>query len=202
MTAPIPSPVDHEPIVGPLLRFRPIEERDLSDLLRWLSDPEVRRFYGNPPGPAPEDLRRHYMEPDVEPCWRFVIEVTGRDRPGIGEIQYAHQYPGADWEWSAGIDIIIGEPDARDRGLGTEAVRTMLGYLFEVKRCHRVTIDPEVANARAIRCYEKAGFRLDGVLRHNAFEHGEYVDTHFMSMLADEWPSAKARWEAERSGAG
>ena len=74
----------------------------------------------------------------------------------------------------------------------------MLRYLFEVKRCHRVTIDPEVGNRRAIRCYEKAGYRFDGVLRHNAFEHGEYVDTYFMSILEHEWPAAKARWEAER----
>jgi len=35
------------------------------------------------------------------------------------------------------------------------------------------------------------------VLRHNVFERGEYVDTHFMSMLADEWPAAKRRWESD-----
>ena len=189
-------PGDHEPIAGQVLTFRPIEERDLSDLLRWLSDPEVVEFYGDPPA-SPDQLRRDYMEPDVAPCWCFVIEHQGRS---IGEIQYGHQYRGQEYEWSAAIDIVIGEPDARDRGLGTEAVRTLLRYLFEVRGCHRVTIDPEVGNARAIRCYEQAGFRLDGVLRHHAFEHGEYVDTHFMSILQDEWPAARARWEAERAG--
>ena len=191
----VPSPVDHERIDGPVVAFRPIETDDLELMLRWLADPEVVQFFGAPPKSI-EAMRTHYMEPDVDPCWRFIIEHGARR---IGEIQYAHQYPGTEYEWSAGVDLFIGEPDARDRGLGTEAVRTMLRYLFEVKRCHRVTIDPEVANARAIRCYEKAGFRFDGVLRHNAFEHGEYVDTHFMSMLDDEWPAAKARWEGERA---
>ncbi|MPZ99511.1 MAG: GNAT family N-acetyltransferase [Dehalococcoidia bacterium] len=190
----IPSPVDHEPIEGPRLRFRPIEERDLPDMLRWLADPEVVRYYGDPPADI-DAARRDYMEPDVDPCWRFVIELDGR---GIGEIQYGHPYPGPDYSWTAGIDILIGEPDARDRGAGTEAIRTMLQHLFEVKGVHRATIDPEVANQRAIRCYENAGFRLDGVLRHHAFEHGEYVDTHFMTILEDEWPAAKARWESER----
>lgn len=199
MTSPpaggVPSPVDHEPIEGATVSFRPIEERDLPDLLRWLADPEVVEFFGDRPASL-DAARRHYMEPDVDPCWRFVIEYEGRS---IGEIQYAHQYLGEEYEWSAGVDIFIGEPDARGRGLGTEAMRTMLRYLFEVKRCHRVTIDPEVANGRAIRSYEKAGFRFDGVLRHNAFEHGEYVDTHFMSILEYEWPAARARWEAERA---
>lgn len=180
-------------IEGPRLRLRPLEERDLPDLLRWLADPEVTAYYGEPPAGL-EDARRHYLEPDVNPCWRFAIEAAGR---AVGEIQYAHDYPGVEYEWSAGIDILIGDPDARDRGVGTEAVRTMLQHLFEVRRCHRVTIDPEVGNARAIRAYEKAGFRLDGVLWHHAFEHGDYVDTHFMSILEDEWPAAKARWHAD-----
>lgn len=193
----VPLPGDHEPIVGPRLTFRPIGEADLPDLMRWLADPEVVEFYGDPPATL-EAAHEDYLEADVNPVWRFVIEEDGR---GVGEIQYGHDYPGDDFAWKAGIDIFIGEPDARDRGVGTEAIRTMLAYLFETKRIHLVTIDPEVGNGRGIRAYEKAGFRLDGVLRHHAFEHGEYVDTHFMSILEDEWPAARARWDADRAGA-
>ncbi len=191
----VPLPGDHDPIAGPRLTFRPIEEGDLPDLMRWLADPEVIEFYGDAPATI-EAARDDYLEADVNPVWRFVIEEDGR---GVGEIQYGHDYPGDDYAWKAGIDIFIGEPDARDRGVGTEAIRTMLQHLFEVQSLHLVTIDPEVANARGIRAYEKAGFRLDGVLRHHAFEHGEYVDTHFMSILEDEWPAARARWETERA---
>jgi aminoglycoside 6'-N-acetyltransferase len=192
----VPLPGDHAPIEGPRLRFRPVSQSDLPDLMRWLDDAEVRQFYGDPPA-SEAAAREDYLEVDVNPVWRFVIEEDGR---GVGEIQYHHAYPGSDYAWSAGIDIFIGDPDARDRGVGTEAIRTMLRFLFEEKRVHRATIDPEVANARAIRAYEKAGFRLDGVLRHHAFEHGEYVDTHFMSILEDEWPAARERWDAERAG--
>ena len=113
----IPFAVERERIAGPLLSFRPIEERDLPDIVSWLADPEVRQFYGDPPGSV-EETRQQYLEPDVEPCWRFIIEHEGC---GIGEIQYSHQYTGEEWAWSAGMDIFIGEPDARDRGLGTEA---------------------------------------------------------------------------------
>src|SRR5690606_28153352 len=117
----IPSPVDHDPIEGSRVRFRPIEERDLPDLLRWLADPGVREFYGDPDETI-EQVREHYMAPDVNPAWRFVIEEQTDGGPrAVGEIQYYHQYPGEDYAWSAGIDIFIGEPDARDRGLGTES---------------------------------------------------------------------------------
>jgi RimJ/RimL family protein N-acetyltransferase len=191
----IPRPGDHVPIEGPGdVRLRPVSEADVPDLLRWLADPEVVEFYGDPPASI-EVCRQEYLEPDQNPCWRFVIEWRGQ---GVGEIQYSHPYAGQEYEWDAGVDIFIGEPEARGRGVGIEAVRVMLRYLFEEKRVHRVSIDPEVGNARAIHVYERAGFILDGVRRHNYFDHGEYVDTQYLAILEDEWPAARAAWEAER----
>jgi len=189
-------PYDHDPIAGPHdVSLRPIAETDLGDLIRWRKDPAVIQFWDVAPD-DPKEYRKELFERESVPVWKFIIEWQGR---GVGEIDYHHPYADTDYLWSAGIDIFIGEPDARNRGVGTEAVRTMLKYLFEVKHVHRVTIDPEVRNARGIRSYEKAGFRLDGVLRHNdLFSDGRYVDTHFMSILEDEWPAARARWEAER----
>ena len=197
MPAEIPRPGDHVPIEGPSdVRLRPVTEEDVPFLLRWLQDPEVVEFYGDAPASL-EACRADYLEPDVNPCWRFVIEWRGR---GVGEIQYYHPYAGEEYEWDAGIDIFIGEPDARGHGVGIESVRVLLGYLFEVKGVHRVSIDPEVGNLRAIHVYERAGFRLDGVRRHNAFDHGEYVDTQYLSILEDEWPAARAAWVVERGG--
>ncbi len=165
-------------------------------IMRLRSDREVVEFWGEPPADEAA-YRREFLDAHVGPVWRFLIVYDGRD---VGLIQYHHAYPGAEYEWSAGIDVFIGDPGARDGGLGTEVMRTMLHYLFETGAVRRVTVDPETGNPRAIRCYEKVGFHLDGVLPHNAFEHGEYVDTHFMSIREDEWPAAKARWEADAAG--
>lgn len=189
-------PGDHAPIDGRVVSFRPVSEADLPSIMRLRSDSEVVKFWGEPPADEAA-YRREFLEEGVSPVWRFLIESGGRD---IGLIQYHHAYPGTGYEWSAGVDVFIGDPGARDGGVGTEVMRTMLQYLFETRAVHRVTIDPETGNPRAIRCYEKAGFHLDGVLPHNAFEHGEYVDTHFMSIREDEWPAAKARWEADAAG--
>jgi aminoglycoside 6'-N-acetyltransferase len=191
----VPRPGDHEPIAGPHdVSFRPIAESDFDYLWRWQHEPGVVEWWGVPTEDR-EQFRQDTFEPDLAPTWRFIIERTGQP---VGFIQYYHDYPDTADSWSAGIDIYIGEPDARDRGVGTEAVRTMLKYLFEVKRVHRVTIDPQTTNARAIRAYEKAGFRREGVMRHNDFMHGQYIDTQYLSILEDEWPEAQARWLEER----
>ena len=189
------DPTDHVAIPGPHdVSLRPLAEADLPDLLRWLHEPEVRQFWGTPEENL-DDLREEYIEPDVYPAWSFVIHLDGR---GVGLIQYSHRYPDPDYFWDAGIDILIGEPDARGRGAGIEAIRVLLRHLFEEKRLHRVTIDPEAGNPRAVHVYERAGFRLDGVLRHNDRVRDEYVDTQYLTILEDEWPTARARWVEER----
>lgn len=180
-------------IHGPVVTLRPVRESDFEDARRWRSEPEVVQFWGTVA--TDQELREELFEPDEhEPTFTYVIEHGGH---GIGCIQYWHRYPEPEEHWWAGIDIFIGESRGRDHGLGTEAVRTMLRYLFEERGVHRVTIDPEVDNGRAIRCYEKAGFRFEGLLRHNDRVDGRYIDTHFMGILADEWPVARAQWEAE-----
>ncbi|MEI6136582.1 MAG: GNAT family protein [Chloroflexota bacterium] len=192
---PLIDPGDHVAIPGPHdVSLRPIVEADLLDLMRWLHEPEVREFWGDPEETI-EELREEYLEPNVYPCWSFVIELAGR---GVGLIQYSHRYPDPDYAWDAGIDILIGEPDARGHGAGIEAIRVLLRYLFEEKRLHRVTIDPEVGNVRGVHVYERAGFRLDGISRHNDRIRGEYVDTQYLTILEDEWPTARARWIEER----
>lgn len=185
-----------EPIEGSRLRLRPVEERDLSSMLRWLVEPQVLYWWDEELTDL-DAARREYLEPDpVSPGQGYVIEEGER---GVGYIQWWQRTRDEEDSWWAGIDIFIGEPEARERGLGTEAVRMLLAYLLEVRRLHRVTIDPETANTRAIRSYEKAGFRRDGVLRHNDFLRGVYVDTQMMSILEDEWPAERARWGAERT---
>ncbi|MCH9058351.1 MAG: GNAT family N-acetyltransferase [Planctomycetes bacterium] len=153
---------------------------------------------------APSRRRSRWRETTISPSrtspgWRSTIRRRSwstAPNPGAGSTASSASNTAPPPAFSTAA---IAEREARNRGTGTEAVRTMLRYLFEVKRCHRVTIDPQTGNARAIRCYENAGFRLDGVLRHNDRISGRYVDTHAMSMLEDEWPTAKEQWEAERA---
>lgn len=111
----------------------------------------------------------------------FVVEVDG---VLAGFIQY--------WEEDdpqyrhAGIDIALA-PEYRDRGLGTEAVRTMARHLFDTVGHHRVVIDPAASNARAIRTYEKVGFRPVGVMRrYERGPDGTWRDGLLMDLLPEE----------------
>jgi aminoglycoside 6'-N-acetyltransferase len=192
---PAPEAPKYAPIVGPRLRLRPVEERDLPDLVRWNDEPEVLHWWDEHLDSL-DAARAEFMTPDpVSPGQGYIIEVIADGHRAVGYIQWWRRSYDEEDSWSAGVDIFLGDASDRDRGVGTEAMRTLLAWLFEDQKLHRVTIDPEVGNARAIRSYQKAGFRLDGVLRHNDFLRGEYVDTQMLSLLEDEWPAVKAEWQ-------
>ena len=79
------------------------------------------------------------------------------DGTPVGYIQFYPIRDHGDGVW--GIDLLIGEDRFRDRGIGTLALRAMTHFLFEENQARKITMDPDARNARAIRCYEKCGFR-------------------------------------------
>jgi RimJ/RimL family protein N-acetyltransferase len=84
-------------------------------------------------------------------------------------------------------------PGGRDRGLGTEAVRLIVGYGFERLGLHRIELEVYAFNPRARRVYEKAGFVVEGVRRDALRWADDWVDATVMSILAPEWARHRGR---------
>jgi aminoglycoside 6'-N-acetyltransferase len=79
-----------------------------------------------------------------------------------------------------GIDEYIGEVSGWNRGLGTRAISLLLRYLFQAKGARKVILDPHVTNLRAIRCYEKCGFRKVKILQVHEMHGGVFRDAWLM----------------------
>jgi UDP-4-amino-4,6-dideoxy-N-acetyl-beta-L-altrosamine N-acetyltransferase len=84
---------------------------------------------------------------------------------------------------SAELQIRIGSDEARGRGVGREALRQLLRYGFEELDLHRIYLHVFVTNERAIRAYERAGFRREGILREAALIDGAWIDVVLMAVL-------------------
>jgi RimJ/RimL family protein N-acetyltransferase len=125
----------------------------------------------------------------------FVIE-TLKDGVPIGNLDLH----AIDWvNRSAGCGVSICERTYWNQGYGTDALRTLLRFGFEELNLHRVFLQVFDFNERAIRCYEKIGFRHEGRLRQARFVEGRYVDELIMGLLGEEWQAGEGRGRSRRA---
>lgn len=122
----------------------------------WPSDPRVLEFYE-----------------DVTPCLiHFQSIPMGYIQfyPLTEESRVSYALPvDSSLDSVYGIDQFLGEVSFWNRGFGTRSISLLLRYLFQIRRAYKVVLDPHVTNHRAIRCYEKCGFRIVKLLP--AHEH-------------------------------
>ena len=85
------------------------------------------------------------------------------------------------------IGIVIGEKEYWNQGYGTEAIVTVLRFMFTEMNLHRVMLRVFDFNHRAQRCYEKCGFVLEGRLRQSFYHQGQYCDELVMGLLRDDY---------------
>ena len=163
---------------GELVTLRRVAQTDLPRFLEILHKPEVAMWWRSDDYDL-KRLREEFLEDDEVSV--FAVDLNGEI---VGAIQYSEE-PDRDYK-HASIDVFIG-PDYWNRGLGTDAVRTLARYLFEQRGHHRLTIDPAADNAAAIACYRKVGFKPVGILRkYERGPDGTWHDNLLMDLLAEE----------------
>jgi len=170
--------LEREVLRGERVVLRRVEPSDLDAFIALFKAPGMERFW---PGDDREKLAREHVWPDDDDVYVYAVTVQGAT---IGLIQ---SWEETDPEYRhAGIDIAL-HPDWHEQGLGTDAVRTLARHLFEGSGHHRVTIDPAADNDRAIRCYEKVGFRRVGVMRkYERGQDGTFHDGLLMDLLPED----------------
>lgn len=156
--------------------LRPVVAADLSALLAILEEPGVARWW----------RRAEWERVDEKDAVTLAIVLPSAE-PGdrgtvAGCIQYTEETD-PDYH-SAAVDIFVGTA-AQGRGVGSDAMRTLLSWLIDARGHHRLTVDPAAANARAVHVYEQLGFRRVGVLReYERVEDGVWRDALLMELLA------------------
>jgi RimJ/RimL family protein N-acetyltransferase len=78
-------------------------------------------------------------------------------------------------------------PAFRGRGLGTDTVRLLCRYGFQLRGLHRLQLETLASNAAMQAVAARAGFTREGVLRQSAWAIGGFADEVLFGLLADEW---------------
>ena len=166
------------------IRLEELKSTDFSQIRPWI-DPRIFRIFK---APVSDDqlsllLTKHVDGKPVSLGYR-IVQVS--DTAVIGFIH-------AVIDWNNDLahigQIVIGDPALRSLGIGTEVLRQFLRICFEDLRLHRAQIFVDEDNMIAIACYQKAGFKVEGLMRDAVKIDSNYISWHSMSILRVEWRS-------------
>src|SRR4029079_13216159 len=135
----------------PMVELRPMRVDDVSLLVRWDDDPDVAAALGG----RSEDWYDWPAELARDVAWRCLRIAEEAGRP-IGFVQLIDAVDEESHYWGDvepgtwALDIWIGSPEDRGRGLGTHVMRAAMTRAFEQHGAETIVIDPQVTNRRAI----------------------------------------------------
>ena len=171
------------------VELRPFEASDIDRIMGWITSRELLLLWAGPFVSWP--LRREALEEHLAAAggekpklliYKAVDADTGEAVGHIELTQIDHL------NRSARIGRVLVGPDRlRGQGIGQTITRAVLPIAFEQLGMHRVDLNVFDYNKGAIACYQKVGFKLDGVMRHARWDGKNYINVCVMSMLEDEW---------------
>jgi len=175
---------------GPLVTLRPFRADDLPRMREWMRDPETSRTWARAPivpdSRFEDDLAGKFKRFDTSGY--FAID----DSQGhfVGRIEFENLQL---VDRTAEVMIMLGEPSARGKGIGTDAMVTLLRYLFDGRQLERVWLTVITWNEAAIASYKKVGFIVEGRLREDCWIEGALHDQLVLGILRAEF---NAKWNA------
>ncbi len=166
---------------GERVVLREARTSDRAELERLRADPEIDRYMGTDTPPAGSILNRVFVGSSSGALADYVLQgPTGRI---IGLLSF--------WEravphHAAEVSIWLAR-DYRGHGYGTDALLLGLRHIFKRFRLHKIYLRVLWYNTAAIRCYERCGFRKEGVLREEMCVEGVWHDLIYMGVLRSEF---------------
>ena len=147
------------PLTDGVVTLRPWTTGDVDVLVECLNEPEIGRWIDQIPQPYTEADARAFLAGGTDAFARFAVTdardgtvlggvgVHRLDAPGVAEIGY----------WA--------RAEARGRGLTTRAAALAARWVMGAHGVERVQLRAEAQNVASRRVAEKAGFRLEGIIR-------------------------------------
>lgn len=172
---------------GDLITLRGFELKDIDGVYTFWNTLSLRRELG-PIIPKSrkeiEDwIRDTWKDKQEQRAFTFAIE-TQKEKKLIG---YAQLKNIRKINRTATVSIAIFNEKNRGKGYGTDAMKVLLYFGFEILNLHRIGLNVFETNPRAIKVYQKVGFKKVGVLRETDFVEGKYVNDVAMDILEHEW---------------
>lgn len=156
-------------------------------------DWEVVRMTGSKPQFSAKEVEYFFNQAITDECFYLFLLVDEK-----GEVLGESVINEVDWDLKkANFRIALYRPMERGQGIGTWMVKATRDFAFEDLKLHRLELDVYSFNSKARRVYEKAGFKVEGVLKEAIQDGDQYADDILMAMLEDDFVQIKKQERAK-----
>ncbi|QGU94551.1 GNAT family N-acetyltransferase [Clostridium bovifaecis] len=171
---------------GSKVKLRSYKKEDIAIAYEYMNDNELKRLLVNKiPYPMILEQEENWFKSllDLKDSYNFAIEdlETGKyiGGCGINSVNWLSRI--------ATVGIFIGDKNYWGKGYGTDAMEALVKFIFEQMNMNKVKLNVFDFNKRAKICYEKCGFKVEGILRQELFRDGRYCDEYVMGILFEDW---------------
>jgi RimJ/RimL family protein N-acetyltransferase len=170
------------PVTGEIVRLRPFRRSDLSRVIAWRRDDELRRgaLWSDAPFGIREAERWLRAVSDRTDSSRatFAIELRESTRlVGLTNLTRIDRRAG-----TAYFGLVVGEKDCWGKGVARETLHLMLRRAVAL-RLRKILLEVASDNPRAIALYQRAGFATEGVLRCQIPRGQDFADVVIMAVF-------------------
>lgn len=173
-------------IRGTMCNLRAVDRSDLDDVLAWLDDPELMRFWGYGATAMSRSAAIQRIEAWLagEESWghpiAFIVETIEHLPCGLLELSSL-----SPTDRSAELSIVLKE-SARQQGFGSDALEAIVDVAFDQWNLHRLTVHCEAHNQGAQAFFLQHGFEAEGRLREARYLDGSWQDILIFGRLQDD----------------
>ena len=159
------------------MRLLPLKKEYIEFMRKVRNDPQVNKYLFTDAHVSREEQEKWYRKQLRDK--KNLVFIAFADVPvgycQVKNIDYVNR--------SCELGFYIA-PEYQNRGYGTILVKELINYAGEKLNLHRLYLEIFADNEKAIRLYERCGFRNDGILRDKIYKNGRFRDVLVMSYIA------------------
>jgi len=178
-------------IEGETISFIPQNSENINLYVKWLNDPEVRKYARSIIPSRVEDIKKWFEPRGWEMPYFVSFEIWhNKDKKPIGHV-------GVGWiDWINGwanAFIRIGEPDYWGKKIATEATELLIEYAFNELNLNKLHGGVCVENIGSWSVAEKCGFQFEGIREDEFYLDGKHLGVKTYSLLKEDWIKRKEK---------
>lgn len=178
-------------LLGDNIYLSPRSTEDAEKYTEWLNDFETTDYTGRSGIIYTLEAEKRYLEDSAEKENEVSFAIIDLEKDKIIGSCGIHQIDNINR--TAVLGIFIGDKEERNKGYGTEAIKLLLDFGFNYLNLHSIKLDLMEFNERALKCYQKCGFKEYGRRRKCKFINGKYYDSIGMDILSEEFTESYIR---------